>query len=93
MINLPAGTYEVRIPAAEFGAGGTLENYISSTGNATNNTDSNDNGVDPAPPDNYAAGLASNVFDLERDSEPTGESDLNIGGSSGEGLQGTRFVL
>lgn len=86
--DLPSGTYSIRIPASEFVATAPLEDYVSSTGNSTNNTDSNDNGIDPGTIDDYSAGIRSNTFTLSRDSEPIDELDLNINGSSGEGPAG-----
>lgn len=93
--DLDAGTYEVRIPATEFTGGEELTNFVSSTNNATNNIDSNDNGIDPTPIDDYSAGISSNVFTLERNSEPINEADVNTppptSGNEGQAGRGIAF--
>ena len=79
---MPAGQYYVEIVASEFNSGGDLFGYISSTGNqnanTNNNNDSRDTGIDQSSIANYLAnGVRTNNFTLTRDSEATGETDLN----------------
>ena len=80
--NLPAGTYYVQVAGSEFAGGGDLSGYISSTGNqdasVDNNVDSIDTGIDQADQANYVAnGVRSDDFTLTRNSEATGETDVN----------------
>ena len=84
--NLPAGQYRVVVVGNEFDTGQELNGYISSTGNqntntnpgAANNLDSIDTGQDQANPAAYIAnGVRTNNFNLSRNNEATGETDVN----------------
>jgi uncharacterized repeat protein (TIGR01451 family) len=77
------GRFLVRVEPANFQPGGVLENLNSSTGNATNNTDRNDNGIDNATL--AANGILSNTITLTQNTSPTGETDL---GPQGRGTHG-----
>ncbi len=75
--NLVAGTYTPVIAAANFGPGGELENYVSSTGDtatyagADNNTD---HGIDPANAAAYLTdGVSGAPVTLGLGLQPTGE--------------------
>ncbi|MFN0088190.1 MAG: SdrD B-like domain-containing protein, partial [Blastocatellia bacterium] len=74
--NLTPGGYLVRIPAAEFQAGGDLAGCLSSVptdGTPNNDEDNDDNGVDdPAPQTN---GIATPAVTLLGNSEPSGDGD------------------
>jgi len=80
--NLPAGQYQVRIPASEFAAGGKLYGYLSSTGQTTtfavgdNNHDHGD--------DTVTDGVTSTIITLNT-TNPLGEVDS---GSTGAGANG-----
>ncbi|MEZ4707418.1 MAG: SdrD B-like domain-containing protein [Caldilineaceae bacterium] len=80
--NLVAGSYFVHIPAAEFQAGGDLENRLSSTGAGTDETtdhDGDENGADVSDP--ASTGVSSNDFDLQPNDEQTGEDQSNYTGA------------
>ena len=80
--NLTPGSYFVFIPPAEFQAGGDLENFLSSTGNGNDEaSDQNldENGIDDATPG--VNGIASTDFDLQPNSEVTGEDQTSYTGS------------
>ncbi|MBL8062419.1 MAG: sortase, partial [Anaerolineales bacterium] len=80
--DLIAGDYFIFIPATEFQAGGTLENYRSSTGNGADEaTDQNgdENGIDNA---NLSTnGVTSTNYTLQPNSEQTGEPQPNYTGA------------
>ncbi|MBM3881161.1 MAG: DUF2341 domain-containing protein [Verrucomicrobia bacterium] len=73
---LSAGTYRVRIPAANFAAGGPLAGYTSSTGSASG--DQRDKGVDDASP--AVHGISSALFTLGV--AVLGETDLGLPGNN-----------
>ncbi|MGJ3237549.1 MAG: SdrD B-like domain-containing protein [Anaerolineae bacterium] len=83
--NLIPGDYYVEVDPSNFGAGQPLESLNSSTGATTTPTDSNDNGVDD--PDPVTNGIRSNTVMLDRDSQPTGETD-----TSGNPADGPNFI-
>jgi hypothetical protein len=67
------------VPASEFGAGGPLAGWLSSTGaDATQTVDGNDNGIDDAAP--ATNGIRSNVFTLAVGAMPTGEDQTGYPG-------------
>jgi len=73
---LNPGNYTAKVAPANFGSGGPLEDYLSTTGadsgDALDSTSaSSDNGIDNANP--AATGISSNVITLALGSEPTGE--------------------
>ncbi|MCB1227014.1 MAG: hypothetical protein KDK99_14450, partial [Verrucomicrobiales bacterium] len=75
--NLPEGNYYVSIPASEFGVGGSLEGFLSITGQESGDgiddgTAGGDNGDDV-----LADGVQSVVFSLTDNSEPIGESGVD----------------
>jgi len=76
---LTPGDYKVHIPADEFAPGATLEDYFSSTPTVTNpndDTDDDDNGIDPANLADYpTTGLSSGTVTLDLSSEPTTDGD------------------
>ncbi len=79
--NLHPGDYYVKIPASEFGSGGKLKGYRSSTGNSTNqdNEDNIDHGIDNAYPETN--GIKSITYTLSIGGEPTGENQQGYAGS------------
>ncbi len=80
--NLLPGSYYLVIPAVEFQTGGDLENLLSSSGNGadeTTNETGDENGIDSAAPE--TTGITSTVFDLQPDSEQTGEPQPNYTGA------------
>ena len=80
--NLTPGSYFVFIPEEEFQAGGDLENFVSSTGNGNDETsdqDVDENGIDDADP--ATNGIQSTDFDLQPNSEVTGEDQTSYTGS------------
>ncbi|EFO79830.1 conserved repeat domain protein [Oscillochloris trichoides DG-6] len=86
--NLAAGDYSVEIVAANFGSGGTLETYISSSGageetNPNNDVDYNDNGLEGIAP--IATAIRSGTVTLGG-TEPTGETDPATNPESGEAV-------
>lgn len=73
--NLPPGQYFVYVLAGNFQGTGALASYLSSTGNGTSDSsDDNldENGIDG--PDLATNGVRSIVYDLQPNSEPTGET-------------------
>ena len=79
---LDPGSYFVFIPPSEFGSGEPLEGYVSSTGNgADETTDQNgdENGIDDSDP--ATNGISSTVYDLQPDSEVTGEDQSSYTGT------------
>ncbi len=79
--NLHPGDYYVKVPASEFGSGGKLKGYRSSTGNSTNqdNEDNKDHGIDNAHPETN--GIKSITYTLSIGGEPTGEDEQGYTGS------------
>ncbi|MCG2785105.1 MAG: isopeptide-forming domain-containing fimbrial protein [Anaerolineae bacterium] len=80
--NLLPGSYYLVIPATEFQTGGDLENLLSSSGNGadeTTNETGDENGIDSVTPE--TTGITSTVFDLQPDSEQTGEPQPNYTGA------------
>ena len=80
--NLTPGSYFVFIPDEEFQAGGDLENFVSSTGNGNDETsdqDVDENGIHDADP--ATNGIQSTDFDLQPNSEVTGEDQSSYTGS------------
>ncbi|MBT7080588.1 MAG: hypothetical protein HN929_03850, partial [Chloroflexi bacterium] len=76
------GNYLVGVDTINFQTGQVLDGYASSVGNAPNDTDSNDNGIDRIQPNDATAspyGILSNTIDLSAvtPSTPTGETDLS----------------
>lgn len=68
--------YQVRIPAAEFQAGGTLVQHISTDTvepDPNSDVDSNDNGIDSDDPS--VGGISSGTVTLSYDGEPTSDTD------------------
>jgi len=85
---LNAGTYRVRLAAANFLVGGPLAGYTSSTGaaqeaNPDANGDQNDNGLDSGTP--AVDGIVSAPVTLGID-EPTGETPTASGAPGDDGL-------
>jgi LPXTG-site transpeptidase (sortase) family protein len=81
---LPPGEYYVSIPAAEFGAGGDLLGYVSSTptgSDETTDNNSDENGIDADP---SVAGIRSNLFDLQPNIETTTDDQTNYSGVLGD---------
>ena len=79
---LDPGSYFVFIPPSEFGAGEPLENHLSSTGNGADETTDqigDENGIDDANP--ATNGISSTVYDLQPDSEVTGEDQTSYTGT------------
>ncbi len=75
--NLNSGSYFVYIPSSNFGAGQPLENKASYPGSdATDTSDGDDNGIDTP----VNGGIASNIFTLTPNSEPTGEDQTDYPG-------------
>lgn len=79
--NLPAGSYNVNIPASQFTSGGALFGYTSSTnGNVTAGNlignDSKDNGIDDAAPATNGIHTANVTLGTTNNS-PTGETDTS----------------
>ncbi|MCK5923218.1 MAG: hypothetical protein KAG66_19920, partial [Methylococcales bacterium] len=64
--------YFVHIPVSEFGAGEPLENLVSTTGQGT--TDGDDDNVDENGDDDESDGVSSPDYDVQPNSEPTGEA-------------------
>jgi|GEM_PF-4714589 len=85
--NLPEGTYFVRIPPSNFGAGGPLHRYMSSTDTTTPvdaTQDERDHGIDnPSPATN---GINSPPIVLRYNTEETGE------GTSTDPNDGPTFI-
>ncbi|MBN1304062.1 MAG: DUF11 domain-containing protein [Anaerolineales bacterium] len=80
--NLLPGNYFVHIPVAEFNGTATLAGYHSSTGNGADeitNENGDENGIDSATP--WTTGINSTNYDLQPNSEQTGESQPNYVGS------------
>ncbi|MEM7126248.1 MAG: SdrD B-like domain-containing protein [Chloroflexota bacterium] len=80
--NLMPGQYFVHVPAEEFQAGGDLENHLSSTGAGTDETTDetgDENGLDDTNPE--VNGINSNDFDLQPNSEVTGEDQASYSGT------------
>ncbi|MEM7132888.1 MAG: SdrD B-like domain-containing protein [Chloroflexota bacterium] len=79
--DLMPGQYFVHIPAAEFQTGGELVNHLSSTDNGTDETTDqtgDENGIDDADP--ATNGISSTNFDLQPNSEVTGEDQASYTG-------------
>ena len=70
--SFPPGNYFVHIPAANFEPGEALENFVSSTGQGTTETDDDD--MDENGDDTETDGVSTIVYDLQANSEPTGET-------------------
>jgi len=88
--NLPPGRYLVGVDNTNFQATKPLFEYASSTGNQTDNTDSNDNGVDRILPGDATAspyGVLSNNVNLTA-ATPTLESDLSGNPADGTDYRG-----
>ncbi|MFN0077631.1 MAG: SdrD B-like domain-containing protein [Prosthecobacter sp.] len=82
--SLPAGSYTVFIPAAEFQTGGDLEGILSLPGTGSDNgvdDASDENGTDATAP--WSTGVTSGIITLG-DIEPT-SSESGLGGSSDDG--------
>ncbi len=81
--------YFVRIPPANFGAGGPLYQYVSSydgmqtSAPADDGEDLDDNGIDDSAP--ASNGIVSSLISMTYDAEPTSDDDL---GPDGHGLFG-----
>jgi hypothetical protein len=80
-----AGTYTVRVAAANFTGAGVLVGYENSTG-ATPGTDRRDNGVDVINPS--AAGISSAAVAVATGLMPAGEPDVSGVGVGAHGPQG-----
>ncbi len=83
---LVPGRYTVAIPAAAFGSGGILENYISTQvteADPNTNVDLDDNGLDGTAP--AIGGVVSDVVELTPDAQPTGETDVQAGSTNADG--------
>jgi hypothetical protein len=79
--NLTPGQYFVYLRPSNFQANGVLAGYLSSTGSGTSDSaDDNvdENGIDG--PDLATNGVRSIVYDLQPNSEPTGESGAGVYG-------------
>ncbi|MCK6625359.1 MAG: hypothetical protein L6R45_09300 [Anaerolineae bacterium] len=79
--NLAPGQYFIHIPASEFGAGQPLNDYVSSIGSGTDETTDqtgDENGIDSFTPG--TTGISSQVYDLQPNSEQTGEGQPNYTG-------------
>ena len=79
---LDPGSYFVFIPPSEFGSGEPLEGYISSAGNGADETTDqtgDENGIDDNDP--ATNGISSTVYDLQPDSEVTGEDQSSYTGT------------
>ena len=92
---LTPGNYYTKIPDAEFGPGGTLENHLSSNGQGsddTTNEEDDENGEDDANPFT-ADGISSNTIELSLGLEPTddGDNDPNSNLTLDFGLVGYDF--
>lgn len=76
---LPPGDYVVQIPASEFQPGEPLAGWRSTTdGGTVENTDQDDNGVDPLNPNDVLTdGLLSGVVTLATGQEPQNEASLS----------------
>lgn len=83
--NVTAGSYTVRIAAANFTGAGVLVGYQNSTG-ATVGTDRRDNGVDNSNPS--TAGISSATITVNSASMPTLEADVAGSGSGTHGPNG-----
>ncbi len=91
--------YYIKIPSSNFDPAGPLYQLRSSTGEgdlppntdyinpATNTDDSEDDGIDPAPPDG-GGDVDSAVFTLTPGTEPTSEADLS--NNARDGVPGAR---
>ncbi len=78
---LPAADYFVHIPAANFGAGQPLENYLSSSGAGSDESSDqtvDENGIDNADP--ATNGISSQTYILSVGAEQTGEDQTNYTG-------------
>lgn len=78
------GEYYVSIPASEFQAGGELVGYVSSTPTGSDETTddaSDENGIDADP---TLAGIRSNLFNLQPNSESTTDDQTNYSGALGD---------
>ncbi|MCQ3978040.1 MAG: hypothetical protein DPW09_31835, partial [Anaerolineae bacterium] len=79
--NLAPGQYFIHIPASEFGPGQPLVGYVSSSGAGTDETTDqtgDENGIDSFTP--ATTGISSQVYDLQPNSEQTGEGQPNYTG-------------
>gem|GEM_PF-5870233 len=76
---LISDTYEVLIPASNFGSGAPLEKLFSSSGNSSDDQDEtvNENGIDDADP--ATNGISSAPVILSYNSEPTNDGDGDNG--------------
>ena len=80
--DLLPGDYFVFIPATEFQSGGTLDTYVSSLGNGTDETtdqSGDENGIDDAAP--ATNGIRSTDYTLQPNTEATGEPQPNYTGA------------
>ena len=80
--DLLPGNYFVYIPPAEFQTGGTLDAFLSSTSNGNDETTDqtgDENGIDDAAP--ATNGIRSTNYDLQPNSEATGEPQPNYTGA------------
>ncbi|MBI3650072.1 MAG: hypothetical protein HY231_03400 [Acidobacteria bacterium] len=78
--NLVAGTYKVRIPAANFTGAGALVGYQNSA-NSISGTDLRDNGVDPASNNPSTAGVLSASLVVGNGAFPISEPDVTASGA------------
>ncbi|MFZ4659609.1 MAG: SdrD B-like domain-containing protein, partial [Caldilineaceae bacterium] len=81
--NLTPGQYFVYLTSSNFRSGGVLAGYLSSTGNGTSDSaddNADENGIDG--PDLATNGVRSIVYDLQPNSEPTGESGAGLYGGA-----------
>ena len=80
--DLLPGDYFVFIPATELQSGGTLDTYVSSLGNGTDETtdqSGDENGIDDAAP--ATNGIRSTNYTLQPNTEATGEPQPNYTGA------------
>jgi LPXTG-site transpeptidase (sortase) family protein len=79
--NLLPGSYYLVIPPSEFNGSETLAGYLSSTGNGSDETTDetgDENGIDNTEP--WTNGITSTTYDLQPDSEQSGEAQTNYTG-------------
>lgn len=79
--NLNPGQYYIHIPASQFQTGNPLEDYVSSTGNGTNETsdqDVDENGVDAVSLS--TTGISTTVYDLQPNTETTADDETGYTG-------------
>ncbi|WP_223623118.1 SdrD B-like domain-containing protein [Microbacterium sp. EST19A] len=83
---LPAGDYQVRVSASNFGAGAPLQDWYSSSPTSDDATANNaDKGVNSPTP--ATTGITSGVVSLTRDN-PTGDVDTDATGAGAHGPGG-----